>query len=147
MYERHHLRATSSPAGFTLIELMLVVAIIGVMAALAVPAYEKFVCKSQQTEAKAALTSYQKWATQSHDFSDLPSFPAVTNGACGAPMPVNKGSFGINGTPRYIYTLQKSGGVGLATFQLTALGCSGWVLGDKWTAQATGVTNGTNKCR
>ncbi|MEZ9516737.1 prepilin-type N-terminal cleavage/methylation domain-containing protein [Vibrio splendidus] len=43
--------------GFTLIELMIVVAIIGVLSAIAVPAYQDYVSKSEASSALATLKS------------------------------------------------------------------------------------------
>ena len=61
-------------SGFTLIELMIVVAIIGILAAIAIPQYQNYVARAQMSEA-LSLASGGKVALAEY-FNTKGEFPA-----------------------------------------------------------------------
>lgn len=72
-----------SKAGFTLVELMIVVIIVGILAAVAVPIYKGFVVRAYLTEAKACVGAIRSaeqvfWAEHDDWLQPLDEFDGIT---------------------------------------------------------------------
>ena len=93
--------------GFTLIELMIVVAIVGILAAIALPAYQDYVVRSKMSEAEAAIAAC-KTSVSEYVSTHAAAFPAdITAAGCST------------SSTHYMASLTVTNGVIVATSQNT----------------------------
>jgi type IV pilus assembly protein PilA len=97
--------------GFTLIELMIVVAIVGILAAIALPAYQDYVVRSKMSEAVAAIaackTSISEYA------STKANWPADTNASgCSTLQTQYVNSLAVSSNGLITVTSRNTGAVG-----------------------------------
>ena len=92
-------QALKGPEGFTLIELMIVVAIIGILVAVAVPNYMRYQAKARQSEAKIALGGI--WTHATTTLAAQNESYVISN--------LSQLGYGVTGASRYSYWYSVSG--------------------------------------
>jgi len=120
--------------GFTLIELMIVVAIIGILAAVAIPAYQDYIIRSKMTEVAAALsackTSVAEYAATKNAFPDN-----VANAGCSTTATTYVGSLTVGGAGVMTATTTTQVTTAPCNLILTALGAATAITG--WSGTTT----------
>ena len=89
--------------GFTLIELMIVVAIVGILAAVALPAYQDYTVRSRVVEG-LSLASSAKVAVAENAAAGAPAFNVGWNAPTATPNVASVGVDGTTGTVTVTYT-------------------------------------------
>jgi type IV pilus assembly protein PilA len=108
--------------GFTLIELMIVVAIVGILAAIALPAYQDYVVRSKMSEAEAALAAC-KTSVAEYLSTHAGTFPTDASAAgCSSTVTKYVASLTVDGANKKIAATSQNTGAKPAecTMTLTA---------------------------
>jgi type IV pilus assembly protein PilA len=103
--------------GFTLIELMIVVAIIGILAAVALPAYQDYTKRAKLSEAILASSACRTSITEVYQSNNAASLPTANNWGCESSTATSKyvKKIETDAVGGIIVTVQGFGDAGSAT--------------------------------
>ncbi|ARU56003.1 Tfp pilus assembly protein, major pilin PilA [Oleiphilus messinensis] len=126
--------------GFTLIELMIVVAIIGILAAVAIPAYQDYIARSQMSEAVGLLSGGK--TPMAEFYADKGRWPSAAASVMGTLEGKYVGSVAIGSSTgaTIVLTATMKGSDVAAAVATTVLAIATEDGGKQWDCGETGVS-------
>jgi type IV pilus assembly protein PilE len=82
------------PGGFSLVELLMVVTLVGILAAVAIPSYNAYIVRSQRSAAKATLSQAAQWLERNYTSNGCYNFTSPAGCQTGAGSAVTVTSLG-----------------------------------------------------
>jgi len=126
-------------AGFTLIELMVTVAIVGILAGVALPSYKNYIRRGQQPEAFNALSDFRTKMEQY--YQDNRNYGSAASACADNTTASAWNTFAPAGAKYFSYACAADTAAGDSTQQsytITATGIAGGVKGDQYTIDQNG---------
>lgn len=140
-------------AGFTLIELMITVAIIAILTVIAYPSYQQYVLKSHRADAKTALLDLaarqERYFTLQNNYTSSPA--ALGYGAASFPIAVQTGSQSYYQLAVQVNNTATTGPQYTATAAPTQIqqsdACGSYTINQLGVQGNTGTSNGTTSAQ
>ena len=139
---------TKSARGFTLIELMITVAIVGILAAIALPSYTSYIARGKRAEVRAEVLRAEGWlerySSENNRYTDAPG------SAANAGFAPRFGAVPRTGTANYNITVVVSDTAYTITAtranSMAADGCGNYVKTNIGSLTFTGTALDASKC-